>query len=285
MIPAPFEYRRAASVDEALDLLAEAGDEARLLAGGHSLLPLMRLRLARPSTLVDIGRVDELSYIREDDGHLALGALTRHHDVQHSSLLRERCPLLAHTAGLVGDPQVRHRGTLGGSVAHGDPASDPPAALLALDAEFVLRGPGGERTVPAEEFFVGPFMTALAPGEILVEIRVPAPPEGHGWSYVKFHRRAQDWAIVGVAAVVEADGDVVSRGAVGLTNMDAVPRRADAVEEGLPGTGRDALGSLADRADEGADPPDEAQASADYRRHLSRVLTRRALEEALGRAS
>jgi aerobic carbon-monoxide dehydrogenase medium subunit len=277
MIPAAFEYRRASSADEAISLLAEHGDDAKLLAGGHSLLPLMRLRLAMPAVLVDIGRVGDLSYVSEGDGQVRIGALTRHHDVEHSELLRSEVPLLAEVAGQIGDPQVRHRGTIGGSVAHGDPASDLPAALLALRATLVARGPGGEREIPVDDFFTGFLETALAPDELLTEIRVPAM-DGAGWSFQKFNRRAQDWAIVGVAAVLGAFGNGGGGPGIGLVNMGSAPLRAAAAEDALR-SGADPAGA-ADRADEGTDPPDDLNASPDYRRHLSRVLVRRALEEA-----
>jgi aerobic carbon-monoxide dehydrogenase medium subunit len=283
MIPASFEYQRVGSVEKALDLLREGGEEAKLLAGGHSLLPLMKLRFARPSLLVDIGGLSELSYIREDGDRITIGALTRHHDLHGSDLLRRHCPLLAYTAGVVGDPQVRHRGTIGGAVAHGDPASDPPAALVALGAEFVIRGGDGERTVDAGAFFQGLFETALRPDELLTEIRVPRPAPGHGWSYVKFNRRAQDWAIVGVSAVLEKANGTVSRASVGLTNMGPRPLRARGVEEELAGGGEDRVAAAARRADEGTNPPSDTNAGAEYRKHLARVLTGRALREALGR--
>ena len=226
MIPSAFDYVRAASVDEALAQLAEHGDEAKLLAGGHSLLPLMKLRLAAPTVLIDIGRLRDLSYVRDGGNHVAVGALTRHRDVEISDLLRAEVPLLAHTAGLVGDPQVRHRGTIGGSVAHGDPASDLPAVVLALGGTLVARGPGGEREIAAGEFFHGFLETALAPDEMLTEIRLPKRP-GAGWSYQKFNRRAQDWAIVGVAAVRNGGAGVA------LVNMGSTPLRATAVEQAL----------------------------------------------------
>ncbi|MGH9138178.1 MAG: FAD binding domain-containing protein, partial [Acidimicrobiales bacterium] len=251
MIPATFDYQRATSVDEAVSLLAEHGDEAKLLAGGHSLLPLMKLRLATPAVLVDIGRVGELSYIREDGDQVAIGALTRHHDLEHSELLREEVPLLAHVAGEIGDPQVRHRGTIGGSIAHGDPASDTPAALLALRATLVARGPNGERVIPVDEFFTGFLETALAPDEVLTEIRVPAVPTA-GWGFQKFNRRAQDWAIVGVACVLNGSPGV------GLVNMASMPVRAAGTEEAL--RGGDAAAAAAGRADEGTEPPADLNA-------------------------
>ena len=198
MIPAAFDYVRAGSAEEAIALLGQHGDDAKLLAGGHSLLPLMKLRLAAPAVLIDVGRLRDLSYVRDAGDHIAVGALTRHHDVETSDVLKASVPLLAHAAGQVGDPQVRHRGTIGGSVAHGDPASDLPAVLLAADATLVARGSGEERTIAANDFFVGFLETALAPDELLTEIRFPKTTGG--WSFQKFNRRAQDWAIVGVAA-------------------------------------------------------------------------------------
>src|SRR4051812_12955661 len=221
MIPAAFDYVRAESADHAIKLLGEHGDDAKLLAGGHSLLPLMKLRLATPAVLVDLGRVTDLSYVRDAGDHVAVGALTRHHDVEHSDLLGTEAPLLAHAAGEVGDPQVRHRGTIGGSVAHGDPASDLPAVLLALRATLVAQGPSGTREIAVDEFFTGFLETALAEDELLTEIRVPKL-NGAGWAFEKFNRRAQDWAIVGVACVRNGTTGI------GLVNMDATPVRASA---------------------------------------------------------
>jgi carbon-monoxide dehydrogenase medium subunit len=266
VIPAAFEYRRAGSVDEAVELLGGEPD-AKLLAGGHSLIPLLRLRFARPSLLVDVGRLGELRYVREDGGRIAIGALTRYADLVGNPLLAERCAPLERAASLVGDPQVRHRGTIGGAVAHGDPASDVPPVLLALDAELVVRGPGGERTVPAEAFFTGMFETALEPQEVLTEIRVP-PATG---AYLKFVRRAQDWATVGVAAT-RVNGSVH----IGLTSMGATPLRARAVEEALA-NGASAA-EAAEHAAEGTSPPSDVSGSAEYRAHLARVLVRRAIE-------
>ena len=283
MIPAAFEYRRAASVDEAVALLAEGGEDAKLLAGGHSLLPLMKLRLARPSLLVDIGRAAGMRHIDERDGTLAIGALARHQDLATSDLLRARCPLLAHAASLVGDPQVRHRGTAGGSVAHADPASDLCAVLRCLDARMVVQGPAGRRTVAAADFFVGFLESALGADEVLVEILVPVPAAGHGWSYQKFTRRAIDWAIVGVAAVVEPSPEGIARAAVGLVNMGPTPLRAAAVEAALRGAPRTAVAAAAASAPEGTEPAADIHADAEFRAHLATVLTRRALEEALSR--
>jgi carbon-monoxide dehydrogenase medium subunit len=270
VIPAPFDYERAESVDHALELLG-SGRDAKLLAGGHSLLPLMKLRLARPEVLVDIGRLSDLSYVREDGDRIAVGALTRYHDLERNELLRDQCAILAQTAAEVGDPQVRHLGTIGGSVAHGDPASDIPTVLLALDAELVARGPDGDRTVGAADMFTGFLETALGPQEILTEIRVP---KTSGGTYVKFNRRAQDWATVGVA-VARTNGAAQ----VALTNMGPTPIRATGVEEAL-GSGADPA-AAAERAAEGTSPPSDHNGSPEYRRHLATVLVRRALEEAL----
>ena len=273
MIPAPFSYARADSVDQAIDLLS-SNEEAKILAGGHSLLPLMKLRLAQPSMLVDIGRVGDLSYIREDDGVIAIGALTRHHDVANSELLQTAAPIVADAAAQVGDPQVRHMGTIGGAVAHADPASDIPTVLVATEATFAIRGPSGaSREVAASDFFKGLFTPDLASNEVLAEIRVPTT--SGGWSYLKFHRRAIDWALVGVAAV-QQNGSA----SVVLTNMGDRPIRAAGVEEALGGGSDPAAASQ--RADEGTSPPSDAFGSADYRRELSKVLVRRALEETLG---
>jgi aerobic carbon-monoxide dehydrogenase medium subunit len=280
MIPAAFEYRRPSSIDEAVSLLA-SDDEAKLLAGGHSLLPMMRLRLARPTTLIDLVALrGELSYVRDDGGVAAIGAMTRHHDVATSELLRRRVPLLAHAASMVGDPQVRHRGTIGGSLAHADPAADLPAVALVLDATLVLTGPTGTREVTCADFFRGFLETALQPGEMLREIRVPFPSAEHGWGFVKFNRRAQDWATVMVAALLERDGGTVRRAAVGLANMGTTPLRARGVEEAITGRTEDGIDAAAQRADEGTSPASDIAASAEYRRHLARVLTGRALRQA-----
>jgi carbon-monoxide dehydrogenase medium subunit len=273
MIPAPFDYVRAASAAEALNALAEHGDEAKLLAGGQSLLPLMKLRLAVPAVVVDLTGVDELSYVRDEGDNLAVGALTRHHDIATNALVRREAPMLAHAAGLVGDPQVRHRGTIGGSVAHADPSADLPTALLALGASYVVRGREGERTVPADDFSTGFLETVLEPDELLVEIRVP---KSSAWGYQKFTRRAIDWATVAVAAARRADGSV----AVALANMGPTVLRATAVEQALAaGT---ASADAASHADDGTEPGTDVTASSDYRRHLARVLTGRALQQALG---
>ncbi|HEV2993442.1 MAG TPA: xanthine dehydrogenase family protein subunit M [Acidimicrobiia bacterium] len=271
MIPAAFDYVRAGSADEALAALAEHGDDAKLLAGGMSLLPLMKLRLATPAVLVDVGRLPDLSYVRDAGDHVAIGALTRHRDLETSDLLGAQCGVLRAVAGQVGDNQVRHRGTLGGSVAHGDPASDLPAALLALDATFVARGPGGERTVAASEFFRGFLETALGPDELLTEIRVPKTGAS-GFNYQKFNRRAQDWATVGAVAVRNGTTRVA------LVNMGTTPLRAAGVEAAL--TAGASVADAAEHAAEGTEPPSDLNASPEYRAHLARVLVRRALTEA-----
>jgi aerobic carbon-monoxide dehydrogenase medium subunit len=282
MIPLAFDYEVAESVDHAIDLLGQHGDEAKLLAGGHSLLPIMKLRLAAPAVLVDLGRVEELKYVRDEGDHIAIGAMTRHTDVEHGELLQEQCGLLSYTASLVGDPQVRHRGTIGGSISHGDAASDLPSALLALEGTFVIKGPGGERTVAAGDFFEDYLQTALAPDEVLTEIRVPKLGPNTGWSYKKFNRRAQDWAVVGVAAVVEMSNGSISSARIGLTNMGSTPLRATATEGALSGADTSSVAEAASSAAEGTSPASDIAASAEYRRHLARVLTRRAVEEALG---
>jgi carbon-monoxide dehydrogenase medium subunit len=273
MIPAAFEYVEATSVDAAIAALSEHGDEAKLLAGGHSLIPLMRFRLAAPAVVVDIGRIGELSYIDDAGDHVAIGALTRHRAMETSGLLQAQAPLLAHVASQVGDPQVRHRGTIGGSLAHGDPASDLPAALLALGGSVVARGPGGEREIAATDLFTGFLETALAADELLTEIRVPKAP-GAGWSFQKFNRRAQDWAIVGVAAAGNGSTKVA------LVNMGQTPLVASAVEEALAGGA--SIGEAAALAAEGTTPPEDLNADAEYRGHLARVLVERALTEVAG---
>jgi aerobic carbon-monoxide dehydrogenase medium subunit len=283
MIPAAFSYVRAASIDEAVQALADHGEDAKVLAGGHSLIPLMRLRLAFPEVLVDVGRVEELRGVRDDGDALVIGAGTSHHAVQHDPLVREHCGVLADVTATVGDPQVRHRGTIGGAVAHADPAGDLPAAMLALDAELVAQGPDGRRTIPASEFFVYFLESALQPGELLTEIRVPKLDGSWGWSYQKFNRVAQAWAIVGACALVRRDNGTIGEARIGLTNMGSVPLRAPATESALTGVAPDAdtLREAAAQAAEGTEPPGDQNAQPDYRRHLARVLTRRALEEAL----
>jgi aerobic carbon-monoxide dehydrogenase medium subunit len=280
MIPARFDYEVAESVEQAIALLDERQD-AKPLAGGHSLLPAMKLRLARPSVLIDIGRLNELSYVREDGDQIAIGALTRHRDVAEAQVLATHCAIVAETAAQIGDPQVRHRGTIGGSLAHGDPATDLPAVMLALEAELVARGPNGERTIPAPQFFTGVWQTALEPAELLTEIRVPKLGEATGSAYTKLTRRAQDWATVAVAAVVERSNGSIGSARIGLTNMGGTPLRAKAAEEAL--AGGESIEDASALIPEGTDPPSDQNASAEFRRHLAIVLGRRALEEAAAR--
>ena len=280
MIPARFDYDLAESVEHAIELLG-SDEDAKPLAGGHSLLPAMRIRLAQPSRLVDIGRLAELGYVRDAGSTLAIGAVTRHKSLRDDPLLQEHCPLIATAAGQIGDPQVRARGTIGGSLAHSDPASDLPGVMLALGGEMVVRGASGERRVPAGEFFTGVFETAVGPGELLVEIHVPKLPASAGWSYVKYGRRAQDWATVGVAAVVHRDNGHVTEASIALTNMGLTPVRASAAEEALA-QGASAADAAAKVA-EGTKPPSDTAGSADFRKHLAQVLGRRAIEEAMAR--
>jgi carbon-monoxide dehydrogenase medium subunit len=271
VIPSSFDYLRADSVDAAIAALTEHGDEAKLLAGGHSLLPLMKLRLAAPSVLVDVGRLDDLRYINDAGDHIAIGALTRHRDLEISTLLAEAAPLLSHAAGHVGDPQVRHRGTLGGSLAHADPASDLPAVILAMGGTLVATGPNGTREIAASDFFTGFLESALAPDELLTEIRIPKL-DTQGWSFQKFNRRAQDWAIVGVATV-RANGST----GVALVNMGSTPLLASAVMDAVK-SGASASDAAA-FANEGTEAQSDINASSEYREHLARVLVRRSLEE------
>lgn len=276
MIPAAFDYVRADSVEAALEALNEHGDEAKLMAGGHSLLPMMKLRLAVPEVIVDIGRIADLSYIREDGEELAIGALTRHRELETSEVLEQQCPILKHVAHLVGDPQVRHRGTIGGSLSHSDPASDLPAACLALGATLVATSAGGStRQIPIGDFYTGFLETTLEPTEMITEVRVPKRP-GTSWNYQKFNRRAIDWAIVGVAAVLP-NGSGGEPG-IALVNMGSTSIRAAATEQAL--TQGASAADAAQVAGEGTEPPDDLNGSAEYRHHLVKVLTKRALEGA-----
>ena len=270
MIPAQFEYIAAESPDHALQLLAEHGDDAKLLAGGHSLLPMMKLRLATPELLIDIGGLTDLAGVSLDGDDLVVGATTRHADLAASDLVRAEAPLLAYAAGQVGDPQIRHRGTIGGSLSHADPAADLPMAVVALGGSMVIEGPGGTRTVSADDFFQGFFETALGPDELVTAVRVPRRP-GVPWGYQKFVRRSNDWAIVGVATV---------DGRIALANMGSTPLRATAAEEALA-AGASAA-EAAEHAADGTSPGGDMHADREYRWHLARVLTRRALEYQAG---
>jgi carbon-monoxide dehydrogenase medium subunit len=284
MIPATFDYVRPGSVDEAINALASGGEDAKVIAGGQSLLPLLRLRLSYPELLVDVGGLADLRGVRDEGDSLWIGALTTHDEVTRDSLIGEHCGLLAEAAGMVADPAVRHRGTLGGSLSHADPAADLPAVVVALDATMIACGPGGERTIGAGEFFLDYLTTALDPSEVLTGVRVPKLGPGWGYRYEKFHRTAQAWAIVGVAAVARRADGHVAEARLGLANMGAVPVRARAVEAAAAGSeaSRDALRSAAEGADEGTQPPADLHGAPDYRRHLARVLTARALAVASG---
>jgi aerobic carbon-monoxide dehydrogenase medium subunit len=284
MIPAKFDYVRPGSLDEAVRALADGGDDAKIIAGGQSLLPLLRLRLAYPELLVDLAGLDELRGVTDAGDSLLIGARTTLYQLVHDPLVAEHCGLLARATSTVADPAVRHRGTLGGALAHADPAGDLPAVALALGATVIARGPGGEREVPAADFFVDYLTTSLEPDEILTGIRVPKFGAGWGYRYEKFHRTAQSWATVGVAALVRRSNGSVAEARVGLTNMGPVPVRARAAEDAAAGVdaSRDALRAAAARADEGTDPPGDLHGAPDYRRHLARVLTGRALAAAAG---
>ena len=279
MIPGPFELVRPASVEEAVAALVEHGDDAKILAGGHSLLPLMKLRLAMPAVLVDISRIPGLSYVRVEGDEVAIGAGTRHHELEKDAVAAAEVPILPYVASQVGDPQVRHRGTIGGTVAHSDPASDLPTALLALGGTVVVQGPSGRRDIPITEFWLGFFETALAEDELIVEIRVPRTGSA-GWAYEKFTRRANDWPIVAAAAVGSRGGGAGGQLRVALANMAGSVVRATATEEALArGASIEEAAAL---ADEGTSPGADMHADQDYRRHLARLLTRRALEKAAG---
>lgn len=286
MIPVEFDYAAPESLDEAIGLLRDGGGEAKLLAGGHSLLPLMKLRLAAPALLVDLRKVEGLGGVHSADGGIEVGAMTTHAAVAGSGEVGSRCGLLAEAAGLIADVQVRNRGTIGGSLAHGDSASDLPSVAIVTGAEVVARGSGGERAIAASELFVDYLTTSLAGDEVVTAVRFPAHPAGSGFAYEKFNRRSEDWAMVAVAALVTAEGGVCKSAAVGLTNMASRPLRATAVEQALQGQLLDAdhIAQAAGAAADGTEPPEDRTASADYKRHLARVLTRRALTRAAERA-
>lgn len=282
MIPAPFEYARAESVEDAITQLSAGGEDAKALAGGHSLLPLMKVRLAVPTLLVDIGRLDDLRGIRRENGDFRIGALTTHAQVAASNDLG----LAAHAASKIADQQVRNRGTLGGSLAHGDPAADMLAVLLASEGSVHVQSPNADREIAAADLFVDYLTTSIAPDELITSVRIPAL-EGYSYGYVKFTRRAEDWAMVGVCALVKQNGNQIEDARVAFTNMGPTPIRATATEEALRGQvlGRGTLEQAADAAAEGTDPPGDLNATPEYKRHLARVLTRRALEQATAAGS
>lgn len=283
MIPAKFDYVKPSSVEEAVSALVQGGDDAKILAGGQSLLPVLRLRLAAPSLVIDLGGITELRGIRDEGDRIAVGAMTSYYDIIRDDLVKEHLTLLAQATETVADSQVRHRGTLGGSLAHADPAGDLGSTALALDAEMVIAGQSGTRTVPAAEFFVDYFTTAIGEGEILTEIRFPKFT-GWGSHYEKFNRTAQSWSMVAIAAAVRTEGGSIAEARVGLTNMGTTPIRARGVEEALVGqpATAEAVRAAAERVTEGTSAPSDADAAADYREHLARVLTGRAVLAAAG---
>jgi carbon-monoxide dehydrogenase medium subunit len=282
MYPAQFEYHKAGTVKEALDLLAKYKDEAKVLAGGHSLLPAMKLRLAQPKHVIDIGKVSGLAGVREDGATLVVGALTTHYAIESSAVLKSKCPLLPEVAGHIGDPMVRNMGTLGGSLAHADPAADWPAAVIALGAELVAEGPKGKRTIKVDDFFKGLLTTALAEGEILTEIRVPACGANVKGAYAKFPHPASRFAVVGVAAVLTVDGGKVSKASIGITGAGTKATRAKGVEAAIVGKAADAVSiqAAAEKAAEGVDVQADLQGSVEYKQHLLRVFAKRAMEAA-----
>ena len=286
MIPAQFEYVAPTTVEEAVAALASAGEDAKVMAGGQSLIPVLRLRLSYPETVVDLGRIPALKGVREEGDVLVIGSMTTHDEILRDPLVRQFAPLLRQATETVADPQVRHRGTFGGSLSHADPAGDLPAVALALDAELVIAGPDGRRTVPAGEFFLDYLTTAIQQGEILVEIRVPKLGEGWGTCYEKFNRVAQAWSIVAVAAAVRRENGSITEARVGLTNMGTTPLRATGVEQALAGSvaSADVVAEAASHAAEGTSPTSDVNAQADYRAHLATVLTKRALTKAAGLA-
>jgi carbon-monoxide dehydrogenase medium subunit len=281
MIPAEFDYVAPDTLENAIAALRGGGEDAKLLAGGHSLLPLMKLRLAAPSLLVDLRNVGGLDGVSRENGGWRIGAMSRHSELEHNAELG----ILARAAGTIADPQVRNRGTIGGSLAHGDPSSDLPAVLLIVEGSVTVQGSGDQRSIPAAELFRDYLETSIGPEEVLTEVRVPAFDDW-GFGYEKFNRRSEDWAMVAVATLVKKTGDVIEDVRVGLTNMGSVPLRAGAVEEALRGqpASAESIAKAADQAAEGTDPPADLNASAEYKRHLARVLTRRALEQAAGLA-
>lgn len=284
MIPSSFDYVKASTVEEAVAALVSGGEDSKVLGGGQSLLPVLRLRLNAPTVLVDVSTVDEMRQVTDEGSSLLIGAAVTTYEVMHDDLVRTHAPLLATTAGLVADPAIRHRGTFGGSVAHADPAGDLPTVAATLDAEMVIAGPGGRRTVAAKDFFVDFFTTAVGLDEVLVAVRLPKLGAGWGFDYQKFHRTAQAWAIVGVAAAVRVEDGMITEARIGLTNMGAGPIRAAAVEASLTGVPATAesIAAAAESAGESTSPTTDTHADAEFRRHLARVLTKRAATNAAG---
>ena len=287
MIPAPFNYEAPSTLDEALALLDKYGEEAKILAGGHSLLPMMKLRFAQPETLIDINNIPGLAYIREEGGYLKIGALTREADLEHSDVIRARYPIFTDASKLIADPQVRNMGTVGGNIAHGDAANDHPAVMLALRAEVVTTGPEGQRTVPIDEFFYGFYMTAVQQGEILTEIQIPVPPKGSGNAYHKLERKVGDYATAGVAVQLTIDDNGICTAAgIGLTNVNPTPLRAERSEQVLVGqklTDK-IIAEAAQYASEDCNPSSDLRGDEDYKRHVVGVLVKRMIHKAAERA-
>ena len=285
MIPASFDYHRANSVDDAVRLLGRFGADAKLLAGGHSLIPLLKFRLAQPTHLIDISRIRDLTGIREENDAIVIGALTTHHQIESSQLLKSKCPVLVETAENIGDVQVRNKGTLGGSAAHADPASDYPAALFALEAQFVVQGPNGRRTVSVDDFFVGMLTSVLGPDEILTHIRIPVQPSSTGASYQKFAQKASGFAICGVAALITRSNGKCTRARIGITGVTEKAYRATAVEAAIEGRtlNSEEIAAASAKAAENAEALGDIHASSEYRKDLARIYTRRAIEAAIAR--
>lgn len=286
MIPAPFEYDAPATLDEAIALLEKHGDEAKILAGGHSLIPMMKLRFASPEHLIDINNIPGLSYIKEEDGYLKIGAMTRESELEESEIIRSKYPIFTDASKLIADPQVRNMGTIGGNIAHGDAANDHPAVMLALKAEVVATGPGGQRVIPIDEFFYGFYMTALQPNEILTEIRIPSIGAGTGNAYHKLERKVGDYATAGVAAQIAVDADgVCTYAGIGLTNVNATPLRAARSEEALVGKKltEETIAAAAQAASEDCNPSTDLRGSEEYKRSMVRVLVKRMITKAADR--
>jgi carbon-monoxide dehydrogenase medium subunit len=286
MIPREFEYHAPRSISDAIGLLAQFGDEAKLLAGGHSLLPMMKMRFAQPGHLIDLGRIPELKGIREEGGTLRIGAMTTENELIWSKLLQDKCPLLVEGARLISDPQVRYKGTIGGDIAHGDPGNDHPALMLALRASFVLRGGSGERVVPADGFFIGTYDTDLKPGEIMTEIRIPVPAPGTGYAYAKLKRKVGDFATAAAAVTLSMQGDVVRDIAIALTNVAPTPLKARAAEDSLRGKAltEATMAAAADLAMSICDPAADQRGDAEYKTAMAGEMTHRALRTARSRA-